>query len=61
MRRLLEVMLLSFFTSSLWFLVAWSGPCRPLPSQARQRLEGAAPLPLGVGAAAAAGLVADVP
>ncbi|KAI7845409.1 hypothetical protein COHA_001114 [Chlorella ohadii] len=31
-RRLAEVVCLSFVTASVWFAMAWSSPCRPLPS-----------------------------
>ncbi|EFN52659.1 hypothetical protein CHLNCDRAFT_138594 [Chlorella variabilis] len=31
-KRLAEVMCLSFITASIWFAMAWSSPCRPLPS-----------------------------
>lgn len=31
-RRLAEVVCLSFVTASVWFLMAWGSPCRPLPS-----------------------------
>ncbi len=34
-RRLAEVVCLSFVTASIWFLMAWSSPCRPLPSPVR--------------------------
>ena len=31
-KRLAEVVVLSFVTASLWFALAWSSPCSPLPS-----------------------------
>ena len=31
-KRLAEVVALSFVTASLWFVLAWSSPCSPLPS-----------------------------
>ncbi|KAL4855536.1 Chloride channel protein A [Chlorella vulgaris] len=31
-KRLAEVVCLSFVTASIWFCMAWSGPCHPLPS-----------------------------
>lgn len=32
-RRISEVMLLVFVTSSLWFLIAYASPCKDLPPQ----------------------------
>jgi hypothetical protein len=36
LKRLAEVVCLSFVTASLWFVMAWSSPCRPLPSPVRR-------------------------